>query len=261
MVTARRAVSGDTPDERDSTRGPNGASLPLMGLGSAIRTRFGKLSTKAKVGAVAITIAAIGGLEALVVLLGGDFLVGFINDQIVALVGPWIPHVGQVMATHAFALLAAGGLLWFAASWGYWLGVHDPVAVGSAPLSDEAATKKRQDDESRLIAMTAMREIRSELEIAEKKVARSLVGDEDRSRILQSHRPTILANLIRVRKAGFAIPFLEKFDAHEADVVNRYISEVLPLVERDLLDEAKSCASNLVVAITAVLEDIKKAGA
>jgi hypothetical protein len=190
------------------------ASLSRMGLRSGIKSRLGGMSAKGRAAFTVVALTGAGLLTPLVYGLVGDFFFGTINDQIVAVVGPHLPAVGKVIGAYLFSFVAACGLLWFAASWGYWLGLRDPVAaqqksdpssLGAAEQAKSGATTAQIEESRRRVkAREAAREIAIDLKTAQSR-GNSGYG-RDRQQNYRNARPANGFPLWRKSRVGAEAP-------------------------------------------------------
>lgn len=223
-------------------------------LNSSAKKAWSEHSKRMRAFAVAGAVSAASLLGAAIYVLGADFIIGFINDRIVEVVGPLVPAVGQVIASYVFSFAAACGVIWFAASWGYWLAIRHPIPVAASQATQDPDNEKK----AQRLAYHAADRIRDRIKLVDRIMQRGYRGDSERAALLEQHRPEILSNLLAIRKAGFIAPRLESIGTAEAAMLLKYVEEILPFIEKDLLEEARARAAQLTATSEAALEEISR---
>jgi len=229
----------------------------MQGLASSTKKAWDEASKKTRAFAVGGLIAAASLLSAAVHALGVDFLIGVANEKILEVVGPLVPAVGQVIASYLFSFATACGVIWFAASWGYWLALHHPVPIPKAPEQTTQAQEVTNSAQLSLptrqrIALGAAQQIASKLAYLSKQIS----SYHDRTagiRQLEESRPEIQANLKLIAQIGFPQPEFKRIDPFEVDHILAYLKEVIPWMERGLYPDAAQRAADETNRINSLL--------
>lgn len=224
-----------------------------MGLGSSIKKAWNAASKKTRAISAAGILGAASLLATAIYVLGADFIIGVINDKIVEIVGPLAPAVGQVIAAYFFSFATACGVIWFAASWGYWLANRYPIPIPATPIQP----KQNEDTVKRREALSAIREIIEKFANIERIVEKSY-GDaqQTRDKWLNKYRPEIQANIRVLAHSGFVTPPADTMDSWEADGLLGYAKEIEPFLAKDaLFSEARERAARFTIEIEKIIAE------